>query len=504
MQNKWAVTGKDMENSVLSVDNITKHYPGVTALDNVSLDFHAGEIHALMGENGAGKSTLIKIIAGAEYPDSGSITVCGKRFGHTNTKLSKELGIAIIYQELMMVPELSVAENVFLGTPIGKMGLVDHRAMQLKTTELFEQLGVKVDPKVKARELSVAYHQLIEIARALSKNAKILIMDEPSAALSEEEVAVMLNLALRLKENGVTIIYISHRIDEVFKIADRISILRDGKNIVTYRKDDATREDLIEKMVGRTLGETFPIRLSEPGNITFEVKAFTGNGVKDITFSARKGEILGIGGLVGAGRTEFAQLVFGAVKKDSGELFLNGKKVNIRSPGDALKSGIALIPEDRKRYGLLLESSVLENIGLPLLKKESKMLFIKYGFIREKSNLQQKNLNIKTPSLDQLAKNLSGGNQQKVVLAKWLASECEYLIFDEPTRGIDVGAKQEIYKLLNRLAAEGKCIIVISSEMEELIGMSNRIIVFCEGRLAGELSKPEFNQSVILALASGE
>jgi ABC-type sugar transport system ATPase subunit len=488
---------------ILSVKNIIKEYPGVKALDKVSMDFSSGEIHAIMGENGAGKSTLIKIIAGAEIPDEGIIVIDGQSYDRMHTRIAKNLGIAIIYQELMMVPELSAAENVFLGSLLGNMGIVNFRAMQDKAAELFTDLDIKIDPQVKVKDLTVAYQQMIEIARALSRNAKILIMDEPSAALTEEEVEAMLNLVLRLKEQGVTVLYISHRLDEVFRIADRISILRDGSYITTLETGKTNREELIRHMVGRSLDAAFPVREGRPEETALEIRNFSGNGVRDISFSVRRGEILGMGGLVGAGRTELAQLIFGAVPMESGELFLKGKKVVIRSPHDAVRNRMALIPEDRKRHGLLLEMNVLDNISLPLLQKMSKALFVKYGKVNKMAMDQKDSLAIKTPTLAQTVKNLSGGNQQKVVLAKWLAAQCDYLIFDEPTRGIDVGAKQEIYKLLNQLAAEGKCIIMISSEMEELIGISDRIIVLCEGRMTGELQKSEFSQSAILKLASG-
>jgi ABC-type sugar transport system ATPase subunit len=492
-----------MDEIILSVRNITKKYPGVTALDNVSLEFQRGEIHALMGENGAGKSTLIKIISGAEMLDSGAIEINGQVYERMYTRLSRDLGVSIIYQELMMVPELSVAENIFLGSPVGKIGIMDHSAMRHKSSEIFTSLGLRIDPKIKVKTLSVAYQQMVEIARALSKNAKILIMDEPSAALTKEEVEVMLELVIRLKKNGVTILYISHRLDEVLRIADRISVLRDGRLITTLKTEQTSREELIQCMVGRSLGETFPNRHVVPGNVVMEIRNFTGNGVRNISFKVRSGEILGVGGLIGAGRTELAQLIFGAAPKINGELLLRGEKVDIKSPRDAVKCGIALIPEDRKQHGLLLNTSILENIGLPLLQKLSRALFVQYRLINDLSVQQKNNLGIKTPSMAQATKNLSGGNQQKVVLAKWLAAQCDYLIFDEPTRGIDVGAKQEIYKLLNQLASEGKCIIMISSEMEELIGISDRIIVLCEGRLMGELQRTNFNQSEIMRLASG-
>jgi len=491
------------EDIVLSVQNIVKRFPGVLALDHVNLDFKQGEIHALMGENGAGKSTLIKAIAGAIELDEGTIKVYDTLIDHMSTRRSKELGIAIIYQELMMVPALSVAENVFLGSAILSGPFIDSEKMEQKTTEIFNSLGIKIDPKTRLSELTIAYQQMVEIARALSKNAKILIMDEPSAALTEDEVSVMLKLVLKLKESGVTIIYISHRIEEVFKISDRISILRDGKFITTLQTSQTNKKELIHYMVGRDLKETFPEKTCKVGQTGLEVKHFSGNGVHDISFSVRHGEILGLGGLIGAGRTELAQLIFGTAHLESGEMYLEGKKVQITSPKKAVQNGLALIPEDRKQHGLLLESDIKENIALPSLPRLSRMMMINKSKERDLAEDLRQELNIKTPSLGQKAKNLSGGNQQKIVLAKWLGAQCDYLIFDEPTRGIDVGAKQEIYKLLNQLASEGKCILMISSEMEELIGISDRIIVLSEGHMMGELQKSEFSQDTILTLASG-
>ncbi len=492
------------ERTALSVRGIVKEYPGVRALDGVSIDFRQGEVHALMGENGAGKSTLIKTIAGAIQPDAGEIYVDGNKIEHMTTKLSRELGIAVIYQELMMIPALSAAENVFLGTDVKKRGLIDGRDMGRRAKEIFDQLGVDIDPASRTDRLSVAYQQMIEIARALVKNAKILIMDEPSAMLTEDEVQTMFRTVERLRESGVMIIYISHRLEEVFQISDRISIMRDGKYITTLNTRETNKPELIHYMVGRELTETFPEKDYESGDVGLEIKNFTGNGVRDISLSVRHGEILGLGGLVGAGRTELAQLIFGYVKKEAGEMFVEGKQVTVRNPKDAAALRIGLIPEDRKGQGLLLNFDLTSNVVLPSLPRLSKLTFVNKKREAEMAEDQRKALLIKTPTMAQKAKNLSGGNQQKVVLAKWLAAECDYLIFDEPTRGIDVGAKQEIYKLLRRLAADGKCIIMISSEMEELIGVSDRIIVLCEGKMTGELQKEEFNQDKILALASGE
>ena len=498
------VKGEDMENNnILSVQEIVKEYPGVKALDKVSLDFRKGEIHALMGENGAGKSTLIKVIAGAIQPDSGAVYMDGKKVDAMDTKISKDLGIAIIYQELMMVPALSVSENVFLGSAVRKGVMIERKEMERRSRKIFEDLGIKIDVRKPVGKLTVAYQQMVEIARALSKDARVLIMDEPSAALTEEEVQTMLQLVLKLKEAGVTIIYVSHRLDEVFQITDRISVLRDGQYITTLNTKDTDKTELIHYMVGRDLNETFPARNSRIGEVGLEIRNFSGNGVKDISLSVRHGEILGLGGLVGAGRTELAQLIYGLRKPEAGELYLDGKQTAIRSPKQAVRCGMGLIPEDRKQLGLLLDFDLQENISLPSLPRISRGIMISKRQEGKRAQEPQTALNIKTPTMKQKAKNLSGGNQQKVVLAKWLGANCEYLIFDEPTRGIDVGAKQEIYKLLNQLAEEGKCILMISSEMEELIGVSDRIIVLCEGRKTGELSKDEFSQDRILSLASG-
>ena len=493
------------ENEIsLEVKNIVKTYPGVKALDGVSMAFRKGEVHAIMGENGAGKSTLIKTIAGSVTPDSGEIYVDGKLIPAMNTKLSKELGIAVIYQELMMIPGMTAAENVFLGTQVLENGLVSHKQMRKRAKALFDQLGVNIDPTQQVRYLSVAYQQMIEIARALAKNAKILIMDEPSAMLTEDEVQTMFKIIENLRRQGVTIIYISHRIEEVFQISQRISIMRDGQYITDLDTKSTNKAELIHYMVGRELKETFPPRESHLGDVGFEIKGFTGSGDENISFQVRHGEILGIGGLVGAGRTELTELIYGYRKLESGELFLDGKPVKIREPKDAVRNRIGLIPEDRKGKGLLLAFDLESNIALPSLPAISKLAFINRKKAWQMAEDQRQALRIKTPTMKQLAKNLSGGNQQKVVLAKWLAAECNTLIFDEPTRGIDVGAKQEIYKLIRQLAAEGKCIIMISSDMEELLGVSDRIVVLYEGKISGELQREQFTQENVLALASGE
>ncbi len=489
---------------ILGLENIVKQYPGVLALDHVSLSFNEGEIHAIVGENGAGKSTMMKVISGAISPDEGTIEVGGNRYNTMTTELSKECGISIIYQEFNLVPMLSVAENVFLGSAIRKGIMIDQKAMVQKTQEIFESLQINISAESKVKDLSVAYQQMVEIAKSLSKNSKVLIMDEPSAPLTEKEVEIMLNLVMKLKKSGVTIIYISHRLEEIFKIADRISVMRDGQYITTVNTRDTNMQELIKLMVGRDLNEQYPEKTATIGEVAFELKNVTGNGVENISFCVHKGEILGLAGLVGAGRTETAQLIFGVAPIEKGEMYLNGQKIHPKNPRKAISYRMGLIPEDRKNQGVLLERSIAENISLPSLPTISRLSVIDKGKENSICKEQEQNLRIKTPSLQQKVKNLSGGNQQKVVLAKWLAADCDVLIFDEPTRGIDVGAKQEIYKLMNELANQGKSIIMISSEMEELIGMSDRIIVLHEGEKTGELSREEFAQDVILAKASGE
>jgi ribose transport system ATP-binding protein len=488
---------------VLSLENITKKYPGVLALNNVSMSFIEGEVHALLGENGAGKSTLIKAVAGAINLDGGIIHVGGQDHQQMTPHLSRSLGIEVIYQEFNLVPPMSVAENIFLGDKVNDKFLVDYKAMKTKARDIFKLFNADINPDAMVQDLPPAKQQIVEIAKAVSKNVKILIMDEPSAPLSVSEVEHMFEIIKHLKQKGVTIIYISHRLEEVFRISDRVSVMRDGRYVATKLTKDTSRKELINLMVGRELKETYPPRANPPGEIALEVKDLSGNGDKNISFTVRKGEILGISGLVGAGRTELAMLLFGAAPIEGGEILVNGKPVYIRSPQDAIQHRIGLLTEDRKGKGLFLELGVGWNISFPIVRKLSK-----YGIVDTKteSELAEKYrqwINIKTPSLEQRVINLSGGNQQKVVLAKALAAESYILIFDEPTRGIDVGAKQEIYHLMTELADNGNVILMISSDMEELLGMSDRIIVLCEGRLAGEVKKEQFSQDYILDLASG-
>ncbi|NLU53052.1 MAG: sugar ABC transporter ATP-binding protein [Clostridiaceae bacterium] len=492
-----------MENTtILSLRGITKYYPGVVALNDVSLEFRRGEVHALIGENGAGKSTLIKIISGAIKPDKGLLEINGKQYNSFDPFHAKQNGIEAVYQEFNLVDSLSVAENICFGENNGF--LVDFKKMYEKARKIFEEMQVDIDVKAKVRDLSTAQQQLVEIAKSISRNAKILIMDEPSAPLSVSEVRKMFEIVRNLKKNGVTIIYISHRLDELFEISDRVSVLRDGQYIKTLETSRTNPKELISLMVGRELTESFPQKRGTIGATALELKNVCGNGLKDISFTLRKGEILGIAGLVGAGRTELARLIFGADKLISGSVLINGKPVRIHLPVDAINLGIGLIPEDRKRQGCFLEKDVSWNISISNLRSLLKWKTV-VDKNKEKSLAEDfyDRLNIKTPTLMQKVKNLSGGNQQKVVLAKTLATNSDIIIFDEPTRGIDVGSKQEIYHLIRDLADQGKAILMISSEMAELIGLSDRILVMYSGRITGEITKEEFSQDRILELASG-
>ena len=489
---------------VMQLQNIRKEYPGVVALKNVSLEIKKGEILALIGENGAGKSTLIKTCSGAVIPTSGNIVINGKEFTSMTPQLASENGIAIIYQEFNNVGGLTAAENLFLGHPIKKGFLIDKVAMEKEAEKAFKQLNINIDPKTLVKDLTVGYQQMIEIAKAIQQDAQVLIMDEPSAPLTTAEVESMFKVIELLKAKGVSIIYISHRLDEIFRLSDRIVVLRDGEYIKTLITKDTHVEELIQLMVGRELNETYPPRNSciDSKEVILELQNVFGNGDRDISFKLHKGEILGLGGLVGAGRTELAEIIFGAAKKESGKIIFKNKEIDPKSPREAIDVGIALVPEDRKRHGALLQTSVKNNINMPIYKRISRLSVIDLKKENDIAKKYKEELLIKTPSLNQIVKNLSGGNQQKVILGKWLAANSELIIFDEPTRGIDVGAKYEIYKLINNLVENGKTILLISSEMEELMGMSDRIIVLAEGNITGELRREEFNQTSIMRLAS--
>jgi len=493
------------EKYVLELKNIKKVYPGVVALRDVSLQVKEGEVLALIGENGAGKSTLIKTCSGAVVPTEGKIIVNDKEFSSMTPQLAAENGIAIVYQEFNNVQELTVAENLFLGRPIRKGIIIDKAAMERKAEQVFKRLNIKINPKTLMKHLTVGYQQMVEIAKAIEQNAKILIMDEPSAPLTSAEVENMFSVVKLLREQGVSIIYISHRLEEIFQLSNRVVVLRDGEYITTLKTSETDVDELIRLMVGRTLKETFPERgdCIDRSEVVLELKNLTGNGNRNINLKVHKGEILGLGGLVGAGRTELAQIIFGAAKKDLGQIFFKGKEISPKTPRKAIDLGIALVPEDRKKHGALLGISIKNNINMPIYKRISTLSVIKSKIEASISAKYKDELQIKTPSLQQLVKNLSGGNQQKVILGKCLAANSELIIFDEPTRGIDVGAKQEIYKLMNNLVEkEGKTILLISSEMAELIGMSDRIIVLAEGEITGTLDKSEFDQDTIMSYAS--
>lgn len=487
---------------MLKLEHITKTYPGVKALHDVSLGFEQGEVHALLGENGAGKSTLIKIIAGAIAPDvGGKIIFDDREYPQMTPALSAQNGVAVIYQDVNLVVNMTVAENIFMGRKMGK-GYSKKRLNKL-AQELFDEYGFDLDPGMRVIQLSPAMQQMVEIARAISNDARIMIMDEPTAPLASKEVDLLFDIIRKLRKKGVTVIYISHRMEEVFEITERISVLRDGAYVKTICTKDTNRQELVNLMVGRELNETFPERRGESGEVVLEARNLTGNSVEQIGFQLHKGEILGFAGLVGSGRSETMELLCGAKKLDGGEIILHGKNVKIKSPADAIRLGIGWIPEDRKEQGVILHNTVLFNTSLSCMDRMTT-----FGFINKKKNEEmaekyRADLQIKVPHIRQMVVNLSGGNQQKVVLAKTLAADPDIIIFDEPTKGIDVGAKQEIYNLMNRLAENGKAIIMVSSDMEEILGMSDRIIVLYEGRCAGELSRAEFSQETILRLASG-
>lgn len=489
--------------TILELKNITKRYPGVVALNNMSISFSEGEIHSVMGENGAGKSTMIKVITGAITAEEGQVVIGGKTFEKLTPLISKEHGIGVIYQEFNLIPSLSVAENMFLGDNTGNAVMPDFKYMRKRAKEIMDDFGVDIGPARMVGELTTAQQQLVEIAKAICKNCKVLIMDEPSASIAMAEVENMFRIIRQLKAKGVTIIYISHRMDEVFDISDRVSVIRDGSYIGTKEIAEVSRKDLICMMVGRELTESYPSRNTPIGNKVLEVRDLTGNGDFHINLDLHKGEILGLGGLVGAGRTELAKMLFGDVRVQSGEIIIHGKSVRLKDTSMAIEAGIGLVPEDRKKEGAFLNYTIDWNIPSMSLKRISKATVIDFKEAQRLAEEYAARLRIKTPSLKQLVRNLSGGNQQKVVVAKVLAAQTDIIIFDEPTRGIDVGAKQEIYQLMNELITQGMSIIMISSDMEELLGMSDRIVVLYEGKISGELQKAEFSQERVLELASG-
>lgn len=488
------------EKTILEVKDLTKKYPGVVALDHITFDLKKGEVHAIVGENGAGKSTLIKCLCGAVTPEEGTILIEEKEYAAMTPALSRSLGIEVVYQELNLIDGLTVAENVCFGAKYGK--LVNFKLLEEKTKKVFDELNVSINPKKLVLELSTAQQQLVEIAKSVSKEVKILILDEPTAPLTEDETEILFAMIEKLKSKGVSIIYISHRMDEIFRVSDRVTVMRDGKYVTTLQTADTNRNELIRNMVGREISDVFPKTRVAQAEPMLELNNVTGNGDTDITLHVNKGEVVGLAGLIGAGRTELARMLFGADRMDSGEIRLEGEKVSVGSTKEAINLGIGLIPEDRKRQGTLLNYGIDWNIALTHLPRISRNLVVDRKKVAEEADEYIGKLKIKTPKRNQLVQFLSGGNQQKVVLARTLVNDCRLIIFDEPTRGIDVGAKAEIYKLLDELAAQGKAILMISSDMEELIGMSDRIYTLCEGRITGELQKSEFNQEAILSLMS--
>lgn len=492
-----------MNQTILELKDITKIYPGVTALDRVSLSFQSGEVHAIVGENGAGKSTFIKVITGAIRPTSGELFFEENRVEHNSPQKALDLGITAIYQELNLLKHLTVAENIYYNRYTVKNGLIDFKDLEKRSKEVLDRLGVRINPKTLVKNLSVGYQQLVEIAKSLSRNVKVMIMDEPSAPLTNNELKYLFDIVRKLRDDGIAIIYISHRLEEIFEICDKVSVFRDGHYIKTMPVEKTSKEELIRLMVNRELTESYPAFEVHRGEKVLEVKNLNTELLKDVSFSAYRGERLGFAGLVGAGRTETARAVYGADPIQSGEIYMRGKKIRLRSPEDAIRSGIILIPEDRKQQGAFLHLSIKDNIMFSYAPEISGILgILDRKKERELCDAQIRALSIKTPSMDQLVKNLSGGNQQKVILAKWLLMKCDVIIFDEPTRGIDVGAKQEIYQLMNELAGQGKVIITISSELPELLGMSDRVIVMAEGRITGEVKASDVTQEDILRYAS--
>ena len=490
---------------VLEMHHIGQVFPGVVALDDVHFDLMKGEVHVLLGENGAGKSTLVKILSGAYPRSSGRILLDGADVRIDSPRRAQELGIAIIYQELNLIPALTAAENIYLGRePRRRSGLIDQKQLTAGAQALLDELHAGIDGRRRLRELSVAQQQMVEVARALSLNARILIMDEPTSALTGQEIGELFALIRRLTQRGVSVIYISHRMEEIFEIGERVTVLRDGRHIETRPIAGASREELVRLMVNRELKEHFPKVRVEPGIEALRVDRLSRSGVlEDISFTLRRGEVVGIAGLLGSGRTELARALFGADPIDSGRIFIEGKPVRIGSPRDAIHRGIGYLTEDRKGQGLILNLPVRENICLASLGKFSRLGWVSLARENTAASGFVEKLRIRTPGLGQQVRYLSGGNQQKVVMSRWLCSDSRILLFDEPTRGIDVGAKVEIYQLMNKLAADGAAILTISSELEEIIGMSDRVLVMCRGRIAGELSAAEATQPKILNLALG-
>jgi ABC-type sugar transport system ATPase subunit len=493
-----------MDNVILEMKDIHKSFPGVYALNGVNLDLIQGEVHALLGENGAGKSTLIKVLAGIHSVDKGEVFINGAKCRIDNVQDSQKHGISVIHQELCLVPNMTVTENIFLGREIYKAGFLDKRSMHIKAQNLFDSLQLNIKVDVKVSSLSVAQQQMVEIAKALLVDSAIIVMDEPTSSLSEKEVEMLFKTIRELKAKNISVIYISHKLEELFQITDRVTVLRDGKYIGTKITKNTTKDELISMMVGRELTEYYTKSKHDFGDVILKVENLSKANVLDnISFNLRKGEILGISGLVGAGRTELARAIFGIDRFDSGTVTLEGKVMKIKSPKEAMDSGIALVPENRKEQGMFSIKSVSYNITLLVLDKFIKMAKVHNNLEEQITDEYVQKLSIKTPSNEQPVGNLSGGNQQKTVIAKWLATMPKVLILDEPTRGVDVGAKAEIYSIMSMLAEQGVGIIMISSELPEIINMSDRVLVMNKGRITGILEREELSQERIMQYATG-
>lgn len=495
-----------MNQVILEMKNIDKRFSGVHALKSANIELREGEVHALMGENGAGKSTLMKVLCGIHKRDGGDVTLFGKSVDFSNIKESQNAGISIIHQELNMMNHLTVAQNIYIGREpmIGGM-YIDDKKMEKDAKELFDRIGVKIDPSVVLGSLTVGKQQMVEIAKAISHDSKILILDEPTAALTQPEVEELFKIMNDLKKKGIGMIYISHRMDEINRISDRITVMRDGEYVGTLITKETTKDEIVKMMVGRVIYGDKKEESSVPADapVVLEVNNLCrGKDIKNVSFKLRKGEILGFSGLMGSGRTEVARAIYGADRFDCGEIFINGKKINIKTPEEAVKNGICYLSEDRKRYGLLLDKSVSENSVLSNLDDYIKFGWINDSKIEKDATRENEKLKTKTPSMHQKLRNLSGGNQQKVIVARWLLKNSDIFIFDEPTRGIDVGAKSEMYTLMEDLAKEGKSIIMISSELSEVQRLSDRVVVMCEGRITGELDIKDATQERIMAYAT--
>ena len=494
-----------MSETILKMQGIQKYFSGVHALNGVDFELKAGEVHALMGENGAGKSTLIKVLCGIHKRDGGTIEYFGEEVSFNNIAESQAAGISVIHQELNMMNHLTVAQNMFIGREVMNGGIINDKQMEIEAQKLFDKMGVKINPSTKLGDLTVGKQQMVEIAKAVSRDCKLLVLDEPTAALTLPEVEELFNIMRDLQKKDIGMIYISHRMDEINRISDRVTVMRDGEYVGTVNTAEVTKDDIVKMMVGRVImGEQKEVSTCPAdAPVVLEVNHLNaGKEVKDVSFTLRKGEILGFAGLMGAGRTEVARALYGADPRQTGEILLNGKKVKLRTPEQAVKHGICYLSEDRKRYGLMLDKSVTENTAISSVEDFISAGIISDGKMREASAEYNEKLRTKTPSMEQLLKNLSGGNQQKVIIARWLMKNSDIFIFDEPTRGIDVGAKSEIYHLIEDLAAQGKSIIMISSELAEVLRLSDRIVVMCEGRKTGELDISEATQENIMKLAT--